>query len=79
MATSPNSEMSAATAHKVLISLGVILVVSILLVEIAGTGKNAGTAVLFFLIGVLMLLGISQSGRFAQFASKYPWNPNQKS
>ena len=67
--------VSATSTHKTLISLGLILIVMILLVEVSGTSKTASNVVLLLLLGTAMLLGIQESTRFTKFSQSYPWTP----
>lgn len=73
--TAPGSSGSASDAHKTLVSLGLIVVVMVLLVEVAGTSKTSGTNVLLLLLGIVMLLAVNQSARFGSFAAQYPFTP----
>lgn len=62
------------TAHTSLVSIGVILMVTILLVELAGVNKDwAAVAGLLFL-GVLLIQGMTHSGSLANLA-QYPKAP----
>ena len=65
----------ALSAHKTLISLGVILVVMVVMVEVAGAGKQAANVALLLLLGVVLLLGYQEGARFTKFSQTYPWTP----
>jgi len=63
------------TAHKVLIGIGVLALVGVLMVEGAGHSKNAADMMIVLLIGVFLILGITNASKFANFASGQPYNP----
>lgn len=68
------SETTYESAHSTLVSLGVILLVTILIVELAGVNKElAGIGALLF-VGALLIQGISHPGELNTI-SKYPAVP----
>ena len=74
MATKLAPPTSVEGTHKTLASLGVILLVTVLLVELAGVNKDwAGVAALLF-VGVLLIQGMTHSGELQEI-SQYPTLP----
>jgi hypothetical protein len=74
VAANPIVETSPTSAHRTLVSLGVILIVTILLVELAGVNKDwAAFAGLLFL-GVLLIQGITHP-QSLQGLEQYPAVP----
>lgn len=69
------SGVDSGTAHKVVVSLLVLIVVAVILTEGAGASHDAADAIVLLLIGALLLQGMIHANRFSNFASQYPWDP----
>jgi hypothetical protein len=69
-ATPTNSE----TAHTTVVSIGVILMVTILLVELAGINKDWAAVGGLLFLGVLLIQGMTHGGEL-QTLEQYPKAP----
>lgn len=61
-------------AHTTAISIGVLVLVTIILVELAGVNRSAAIGVGFLFLSVIAIAGMTHSGSLQQF-SKYPAAP----
>jgi hypothetical protein len=72
--TAPVLKDNVGGAHTTVVSIGVILLVTIILVELAGTSRGAAIGVGFLFISALAIAGMTHSGSLQNFA-KYPATP----
>ena len=71
----PTPAKDLAESHKVVVSVGVLVVMAVIFTEGAGHSAQAADLVILLLMGVFLILGITYAGRFQQFASTYPYQP----
>lgn len=71
----PQGSDNVGGAHTTVVSIGVILLVTIILVELAGTSHTIAIGVAILLVAVLAIAGMTHQGRLSQFTSKYPAVP----
>ena len=74
-AGSSSAPITVTSAHLTLVSMVVLVGMIVVFIEVAGTGRSASTVVMMLLVGIVLLLGVQQAGRFTSFASSYPFNP----
>lgn len=72
--TAPTLKDNVGGAHTTVVSLGVMLLVLIILVELAGTSHSAAVGVGFLLLSVIAVAGITHSGNLKSL-SQYPAVP----
>lgn len=70
---SPTSD-NVGGGHTTVVSIGVILLVTIILIELAGTSKVAAISVGFMFLAVITIAGMTYSGNLQSIA-KYPAVP----
>ena len=66
--------VTAATAHKALVSVGLLVVALIGAVIVAGDSPSAAKIILLVLVGVVLIRGIT-SGSILGGLGNYPWTP----
>ena len=70
----PQGNDNVGGAHTTIMSIGAIIVVTIVLIELAGTSRTAAIAVGFLFLGVIAIAGMTHGGSL-QNLSKYPAVP----
>lgn len=72
--TAPSLGDNVQGAHTTVVSIGVIVLVTIILVELAGTSHSAAVAIAFLFLGVLAIAGMTHMSSL-QNLSQYPAQP----
>jgi hypothetical protein len=67
--------VSSLSAHKTLVTVGIMVALSVVATEVAGTNHNAAVVIMLLLVGVLLIRGMTQSAALQNFTSSYPFNP----
>lgn len=70
----PGATDNVGGAHTTVVSIGVILLVSIILIELAGTSHAAAIGIGFLFVAVIAIAGMTHSGSLQKF-SHYPATP----
>lgn len=75
LASSPSpSSDNVSGMHTTVVSIGAILLVTIILIELAGTSRTAAVGVGFLFLAVIAIAGMTHSGNLSNIA-KYPATP----
>lgn len=72
--TAPVQKDDVGGAHTTVVSIGVILLVTIILIELAGTNHSLAIGIGFLFVAVLAVAGMTHSGSLQSF-SQYPSVP----
>lgn len=67
---------TAASAHEMLIATGIMAAFVLVMVVIAGTGKNAGRIAVLLMFALLLNQGIRHVNPFVTWASEHPLTPD---